>query len=91
MGNYQNKELRRLEEALMEEEEQMLNFPQTSDGNAAPVYRAVNTDRADVDLDAYSEEVHRGKSGGLGGVLTMLGMILLSAGILLLLKIWGVL
>ena len=93
MGNYQNDELRRLEEALLEEEDFAADFPQrASQTKAAPVCKAVNTDRADVDMEKYSEDIHRGKSRGiLGDVLTMAGMLLLSAGVLLLLKFLGVL
>ena len=42
--------------------------------------------------DAYSEDVHRGSSGsGLSVVVTMVAMVALSAGILFLLKLLGVL
>ena len=97
MGKNQQSELRRLEEALMEEEDWDYGFSQAPSGKSrqtgsAPVCKMVNTDHTDVDMEAYSEDVHGGKSGGvLGGLLTMLGMILLSAVILFLLKFLGVL
>lgn len=97
MGNRHDNELRRLEEALMEDEDLAFDFSQTPSvksrqANSVPVCKAINTDRTDVDMDAYSEDVHRGKSGGiLGGLLTMGCMLLLAAGILLLLKFLGVL
>jgi hypothetical protein len=97
MGSKRNSELRRLEEALMEEEDLVFDFSQASSAksrqaNSTPVCKAVNTDRTDVDMDAYSEDVHRGKSGGVWGVLLTMGcMLLLAAGILLLLKFLGVL
>ena len=99
MRNRQQKELQRLEKALLEaddfeayynepeEEEPELLWQQTDED-----YEIYNTDDTDVDLDAYSEEVHRGrKNNALSTVLTMLAMLALSAAILLLLKILGVL
>ena len=99
MRNRQQKELQRLEKALMElddtqayynepeEEEPELFWEQPEED-----YDIYNTDDTDVDLEAYSEEVHQGKSGaGLSVVLTMLVMVALSASILLLLKYLGVL
>lgn len=100
MRRAQDKELRRLEEALMEEEypqeafsadvdETELDWEEFADPQQYDVY---NTDDTDVDLDAYSEEVRQGKSGsGLSAVITMVAMVALSAGILFLLKILGVL
>ena len=92
MGKRQQKELRRLDEALMESDDlhESLGFwnnpPKMDD------HIVFNTDETDVDLDAYSEEVHRGrKNNALSTVLTMLAMLALSAAILLLLKILGVL
>ena len=99
MRNRQQKELQRLEKALLEaddfeayynepeEEEPELLWQQTDED-----YEIYNTDDTDVDLEAYSEEVHQGTSGnGLSVVLTMLVMVALSASILLLLKYLGVL
>ena len=89
MGKRQKQELRRLEEALMESDENPKLAKATSSHTAHAVY---NTDETDVDLDAYSEDVYRGSHGNfLSGLLTMVIMIALSAGILLLLKILGVL
>ena len=70
-----------------EEEEPELLWQQTDED-----YEIYNTDDTDVDLEAYSEEVHQGTSGnGLSVVLTMLVMVALSASILLLMKYLGVL
>ena len=100
MRRGQEKELRRLEEALMELEytqegsspdldEMELDWDDFEDSQSYDVY---NTDEVDVDMEEYSEDVHRGKSGnGLSVVVTMLAMVALSAGILLLLKLLGVL
>ena len=99
MRRQQEKELRRLEEALMEaeypneafpaEEEMELEWDAAEDYESYDVY---NTDDVDVDLDEYSEEVHQGTHGsGLGIVLTMICMVALSACILMLLKYLGVL
>ena len=99
MRRQQEKELRRLEEALMETEypqeafpaepEMELEWDAFADSESYDVY---NTDDVDVDLDEYSEEVHQGKRGsGLGVVFTMLCMVALSACILMLLKYLGVL
>ena len=98
MGKQQD-ELRRLEEALMEDSD-LADFDDFGYGQQNTQWQSVsipeskgrNTDRADVDLDAYSEEVHQGSSrNGLSVVLTMLVMVALSASILLLLKYLGVL
>ena len=97
MRRAQEKELRRLEEALMEAEYQQEAFPADSneielDWENYEEYDVYNTDDVDVDMDAYSEEVHQGKSGnGLSVVITMVAMVALSAGILFLLKYLGVL
>ena len=99
MRKQQQRELRRLEEALMEaeypqeafpaEQEMELDWDDYEDPESYDVY---NTDDVDVDLDEYSEDVHAGKSGsGVAIVVTMLCMVALSAGILFLLKYLGVL
>ena len=100
MRRAQEKELRRLEEALLEAEYPQEAFPADSDEmeldwedyGEYEQYDVYNTDDVDVDLDAYSEEVHQGKRGsGLSVVITMVAMVALSAGILFLLKYLGVL
>ncbi len=97
MGKKQQDELRRLEEALMEETEQenwdsFSRATQTWQSVSVPDYKGGNTDRTHVDMDAYSEEVYRGNSRSRLGILfTMLAMIALSACILILLKFLGVL
>ena len=94
MGKRQQEELRRLEEALLETEygTEVPDLWDTGPDESSAPYAMYNTDPADVDLDAYSEEVHRGKArSGLAAVVTMLAMVLLSAAILMLLKALGVL
>ena len=99
MQNRQQKELQRLEEALFEaewSEEMTYTQPDTEDSTwgytSAADYDIFNTDDADVDLEEYSEQVHQGSdSSALSVLLTMLSMVGLSAFILLLLKIAGVL
>lgn len=100
MRKQQQRELRRLEEALMETEYAQEAFPADSDEweldwedtDDSDYYDAYNTDDVDVDMDEYSEEVHRGKNGnGLGIAVTMLAMVALSACILMVLSLLGVL
>lgn len=92
MGKRQEKELRRLEEALMESDDIQQAPGFWSHPAPKGDHIVFNTDEADVDMESYSEEVHRGKQGSaLSVVLTMFAMLALSAAILLLLKILGVL
>ena len=99
MRRQQEKELRRLEAALMEEEYPREAFPAEEEleldweeFDNPEGYEVYNTDDVDVDLEEYSEDVHQGRGGsGLGIVLTMLAMVGLAAGILALLKYLGVL
>ena len=94
MRKNQQQELRRLEDALMETEfanewdapnKTWQSFSETN-------YNSYNTDDVDVDMNAYSEEVYRERSGsGLSVFLTMVAMVALSLCILILLKITGVL
>ena len=91
MGKRQQEALHRLEEALLESEYEN-DTPDFWASATAPDPEIYNTDDADVDLDAYSEEVLQGRKGnGLSVFLTMLSMVLLSAAILLFLKFLGVL
>ena len=90
MRNNQQKELRRLEDALMETEANTSS--KTWQSFSEPNYDIYNTDHADVDMGTYSEEVSRGRSGSaLSVFLTMVAMVLLSLGILIVLKLTGVL
>ena len=99
MGKNQQKELRRLEEALMEESD-LDSFYSYQHGQATQRWQAVsmpdpngrNNDRVDVDMDEYSQQVYEGRSrGGLGVLITMLAMVALAACILILFKFLGVL
>ena len=98
MGKQQD-ELRRLEEALMEDSD-LADFDDFGYGQQNAQWQSVsipeskgrNTDRADVDLDAYSEDVYNGRSrNGVNFLLTMLAMVAISACILILFKLLGVL
>ena len=92
MSKEQWDELRRLEEALMDDSE-LASFDDSQwQSVSMPESSGRNTDRSDVDLDAYSEDVYRGRSrNGVNFLLTMLGMVALSACILILFKLLGVL
>ena len=100
MRKQQQRELQRLEEALLEAEYPQEAFPADPDEfeldwetpDDSEYYDVYNTDDVDVDLDEYSEDVHRGKqTSGWSIVLTMLAMVALSGCILFLLKHLGVL
>ena len=99
MSKQQRDELRRLEEALMEDSD-LADFDDFGYGQQNSQWQSVsipdsngrNTDRTDVDLDAYSEDVYRGGSRkGVSFLLTMLAMVAISACILILFKLLGVL
>ena len=99
MRKAQQKELQRLEDALLEDVSENDTFvfghhsaDKTWQLFSEEDYTAYNNDDTDVDMNAYSEEVLQEPAGrGLSVFLTMLLMLLLSAGILALLKIMGVL
>ena len=90
MRKNQQRELERLERALIEAED--TDFLEW-DAQSSPFdYDMYNTDDADVDLDDYSEEVYQQDDRrGLSVAVTMVAMVALSACILLLLRILGVL
>lgn len=99
MSKQQRDELRRLEEALMEDSD-LAGFDDFGYGQQNSQWQSVsipdsngrNTDRTDVDIDAYSEDVYRGGSRkGVSFLLTMLAMVAISACILILFKLLGVL
>ena len=92
MGKRQQEELRRLEEALLASDDRQELPDWGSRASQKDSYAVYNTDESDVDLDAYSEDVYRGRSrNGVNFLLTMLGMVALSACILILFKLLGVL
>lgn len=98
MRKQEREELRRLEEALMEPEfteipaDEMDTIESTWQDVSDTHYDIYNTDETDVALDVYSEDVHRGRrSSALPTVLTLIVLVALSAAILWLLKILGVL
>lgn len=99
MSKQQRDELRRLEEALMEDSD-LAGFDDFGYGQQNSQWQSVsipdsngrNTDRTDVDMDAYSEDVYRGGSRkGVSFLLTMLAMVAISVCILILFKLLGVL
>ena len=90
MRKNQQRELERLERALMEAED--TDFQEWDTQSSPFAYDMYNTDDADVDLDDYSEEVYQQDDRrGLSVAVTMVAMVALSACILLLLRILGVL
>ena len=89
MTRKEREALQRLEEALLEEQPRQPNLP--AEEHADFDGEAYNTDRSDVDMDAYSEEVRQGRRGNpLGLVLALFTTGLLACCIVFLLKIMGV-
>ena len=95
MRKREEKELRRLEQALLDEEsvDESPDYTPESDWLDEDLdYEIYNTDDTDVDLDEYSEEVYHERSGnGVAVLVTMLCMVIISVIILVLLKYLGVL
>ena len=103
MRKQEEEELRRLEQALLEESDQE-DFPEEDpldwvdefydDAGQTPAmdFTVRNTDDVDVDLDDYSEEVYRAKRGGclIPGLITVLALCVLTAMVLWLLQYLGV-
>ena len=88
MRKSQQRELERLERALMEAEDTDLYL----DEKAPAGYDIYNVDDTDVDLEDYSEEVYGRESGRSASVaVTMVAMVALAACILVLLQMLGVL
>ena len=89
MRKQQQAELRRLEEALMAEndwEEAAPDLDEPHEQYADHDYAIYNTDNTDVDMDAYSDDVHRGRRRNGSGILVVLTIALLAGVIALLLK-----
>ena len=96
-------ELRRLEQALLEDAPQAEEEPDwveeyyeevcpDREAETPDSFTVTNTDRVDVDLEDYSEEVYRRKQGGclIPGLITLLALSVLTAMILWLLQYLGV-
>ena len=97
--------LRQLEKALLEDLQEE-EIPQEEDPTEwvdeyyddleeeilPPDFTVRNTDRVDVDLDDYSEEVYQAKKGGclIPGLITLLALCVLAAMVLWLLQYLGV-
>lgn len=98
MRKQEDEALRRLEAALMEPEypeetpeDPLEELEQTWREISDVDYAVYNTDEADVDLEAYSQEVCRGRRSSLIPVLiTILALGLLAAMLLWLLRCLGV-
>jgi hypothetical protein len=99
-------ELKRLEQALLEEEETPEEVPEQEidwqDTRPAEVavpyrnfsngYRAYNTDKTDTDFDEYAQQVHdgRGKNRALVVLASLLGLGIGAVVIYLLLRYGGI-
>lgn len=108
MRRQQEEELRRLEQALLEDlsQDDILSeedprewvdeyYEEIFDDIADELpddFTVRNTDDVDVDMEAYSQEVYRGKRGGclIPGLVTLLALSLLTAMVLWLLQYLGV-
>lgn len=98
MGKREQEELRRLEAALLESEYQdetpvdELDLLEDTWQEVTDVrYDMYNADYADVDLDDYSEDIHRGRrSNSVLPLVAMLAIAALIAMIAWLLKFLGV-
>ena len=91
--------LRRLEAALLEQQPKEEEIPVENEDFPDDTwlelvgsdYESYNTDAADVDLDVYSEDVHRGKrSHPFLSFLIALSLLLLAASIWIFLRFLGV-
>lgn len=83
------------EEAVLEQQDP--SMPEDDPAfyrNYANDYTVYNTDRTDVDLEQYSEEVRQPRSTGIGGLLVLAALLLAAiacALVYLVLKLRGVL
>ena len=82
MAKDRQKELIRLQQALLEEEAPETEAPDVLDTDfyrdAPKAVRAYNTDRTDVDLEDFSRQVYepeQKRHGCLTGVLVLLGLL----------------
>ena len=94
-----DQELKRLEQALLEEEETdpqgtaVFNPISEKKSTVTAGYQAYNTDRSDEDLETYSETVRKADRsiGALSIVLILLALLILGAATFVLLRYLGVL
>ncbi len=94
-----DQELKRLEQALLEEEEAdpqgtaVFNPVSEKKSTVTAGYQAYNTDKCDEDLETYSETVRKADRsiGVLSVVLGLLAVLILGAVALVLLRYLGVL
>ena len=88
MSRDSKEHLRRMEEALLEEDDNWLEEARALMGEEAPQVSVRNNDRLDVDLDDYSQDVYEQppKEKGVGGLVFL--AILESLGIAAIILYW---
>ena len=88
MSRDSKEHLRRMEEALLEEDDNWLEEARSLMGEEAPQVSVRNNDRLDVDLDSYSQDVYEQppKEKGVGGLVFL--AILESLGIATIILYW---
>ena len=90
MSRDSKEHLHRMEEALLEEDDNWLEEARALMGEEAPQVSVRNNDRLDVDLDSYSQDVYEQppKEKGVGGLVFL--AILESLGIAAIILYWSV-
>ena len=88
MSRDSKEHLRRMEEALLEEDDNWLEEARSLMGEEVPQVSVRNNDRLDVDLDSYSQDVYEQppKEKGVGGLVFL--AILESLGIAAIILYW---
>ena len=88
MSRDSKEHLRRMEEALLEENDNWLEEARSLMGEEVPQVSVRNNDRLDVDLDSYSQDVYEQppKEKGVGGLVFL--AILESLGIAAIILYW---
>ena len=88
MSRDSKEHLRRMEEALLEEDDNWLEEARSLMGEEVPQVSIRNNDRLDVDLDSYSQDVYEQppKEKGVGGLVFL--AILESLGIAAIILYW---
>ena len=88
MSRDSKEHLHRMEEALLEEDDNWLEEARSLMGQEVPQVSIRNNDRLDVDLDSYSQDVYEQppKEKGVGGLVFL--AILESLGIAAIILYW---
>ena len=88
MSRDSKEHLRRMEEALLEEDDNWLEEARSLMGEEVPQVSVRNNDRLDEDLDSYSQDVYEQppKEKGVGGLVFL--AILESLGIAAIILYW---